>query len=166
MESIIEDESRQRFEKITEEGRRMIRKEGVNFQEFKRRISKLFVKRMTWDEDFWVFEYDGYAYMRANAEQLGEEPESVEEWAADHYCEWLLEKTSNELKGWHDARFKPPHNLGVLVFIPDEDNHITSGMWDVSNKWVLLDENRTPDSEVTHWRRMPPPPKEFSKNQN
>lgn len=49
----------------------------------------------------------------------------------------------------------PEHNVGVLVFIPDEDNHITSGMWDIDNKWVLLDEYRVPECEVTHWMKLP-----------
>lgn len=53
----------------------------------------------------------------------------------------------------------PPKNVGVLVFIPEEDHHVTSGMWDVSEKWVLLDEYRTPESEVTHWTHLPPMPK-------
>lgn len=53
----------------------------------------------------------------------------------------------------------PEKNVGVLVFIPDEDNHITSGMWDVSEKWVLLDEYRKPECEVTHWMPLPPIPK-------
>lgn len=53
----------------------------------------------------------------------------------------------------------PPHNLGVLVFIPEEDSHITAGMWDISKKWVLLDEYREPENEVTHWRILPEPPK-------
>lgn len=55
--------------------------------------------------------------------------------------------------GWiKSSRHKPQQNVGVLVFIPEEDNHITTGMWDVSNKWVLLDEYRIPKSEVTYWR--------------
>lgn len=49
----------------------------------------------------------------------------------------------------------PTYNKGVLVFIPEEDNHITAGMYDVSNKWVLLDEYRQPQSQVTYWREMP-----------
>lgn len=49
---------------------------------------------------------------------------------------------------WVPVSIKPVHNVGVLVFIPDEDDHITSGMWDVSNKWVLLDEYRTPECEL------------------
>lgn len=52
----------------------------------------------------------------------------------------------------------PEHNLGVLVFIPGEDNHMTSGMWDIDNKWVLLDEYRVPEEEVTHWTYLPIPP--------
>lgn len=56
---------------------------------------------------------------------------------------------------------KPPYNFGVLVFIPEEDYHITSGMWDISNKWVLLDDYRIPDSEVTHWQTLPDVPEEF-----
>lgn len=57
--------------------------------------------------------------------------------------------------GWVKAETKPEHNVGVLVFIPGEDNHITSGMWDISNEWVLLDEYRTPEEEVTHWMPLP-----------
>jgi hypothetical protein len=57
----------------------------------------------------------------------------------------------------------PPHLVGVLVFIPKEDYHVTSGMWDISNKWVLLDEYRVPDCEVTHWMKLPGVPKEFEK---
>jgi hypothetical protein len=53
----------------------------------------------------------------------------------------------------------PEHNEAVLVFIPGEDDHITSGMWDVSNKWVLLDEYRVPDQEVTRWMKLPETPK-------
>lgn len=56
---------------------------------------------------------------------------------------------------WTTAETKPEHNVGVLVFIPGEDNHITSGMWDIDNKWVLLDEYRTPEEEVTHWMALP-----------
>lgn len=58
----------------------------------------------------------------------------------------------------------PEHNVGVLVFIPEEDHHITSGMWDISNKWVLLDEYRTPEVEVTHWRSLPDIPIDFHKD--
>lgn len=49
---------------------------------------------------------------------------------------------------------KPPANMSVLVFIPEEDNHCTTGMWDVSQCWVLLDEYRIPRSEVTYWSEM------------
>lgn len=59
----------------------------------------------------------------------------------------------------------PKKNYGVLVFIPEEDGHITSGMWDVSEKWVLLDEYRTvgegegmENCKVTHWQPLPKPP--------
>jgi hypothetical protein len=48
----------------------------------------------------------------------------------------------------------PDYNVAVLVFIPQEDNHITVGMYDISNKWVLLDEYRLPDSQVTYWAPM------------
>ena len=60
----------------------------------------------------------------------------------------------------------PEKNMGVLVFIPMEDNHITSGMYDISEKWVLLDEYRVvgegegmSECKVTHWMKLPPPPK-------
>ncbi|WP_077920454.1 hypothetical protein [Spirosoma sp. 209] len=64
---------------------------------------------------------------------------------------------------WTDASIqKPPKNLGVLVFLPKEDGHITSGMWDVDDKWVLLDECRVPDTPVTHWQLLPEPPKDYT----
>lgn len=56
----------------------------------------------------------------------------------------------------------PEYNVGVLVFIPEEDNHITAGMWDVSQKWVLLDEYRIPRSEVTYWMPIPQEPEDKS----
>jgi hypothetical protein len=56
----------------------------------------------------------------------------------------------------------PPENVGVLVFIPEEDNHCTTGMWDVSKVWVLLDEYRVPKSEVTYWAEMVNLPKDHS----
>lgn len=68
---------------------------------------------------------------------------------------------------WFDAEKQmPEENVGVLVFIPEEDNHITSGMWDVSQKWVLLDEYRTvsDDAPVTHWMPLPNPPVRVEKN--
>lgn len=52
----------------------------------------------------------------------------------------------------------PEYNLGVLVFIPEEDNHKTAGMWDIDNKWVLLDEYRVPESKITHWTYLPENP--------
>jgi hypothetical protein len=64
---------------------------------------------------------------------------------------------------WISAEIKPPYNKGVLVFIPEEDYHITSGMWDIDNKWVLLDEYRVPECEVTHWMKIPEVPEQFKK---
>lgn len=60
----------------------------------------------------------------------------------------------------------PKQNIGVLVFIPDEDYHITAGMWDVSKKWVLLDDYRVPDCRVTHWMKLPEIPNEFIEDRN
>lgn len=56
----------------------------------------------------------------------------------------------------------PPENVSVLVFIPEEDNHCTTGMWDVSKVWVLLDEYRVPRSEVTYWAEMVELPEDHS----
>lgn len=53
----------------------------------------------------------------------------------------------------------PDYNVSVMVFIPEEDNHITAGMLDVSGKWILLDEYREPQGNVTHWMPMPFEPK-------
>jgi hypothetical protein len=75
------------------------------------------------------------------------------------------ESPSKEGAGWVKADTKPEHNVGVLVFIPGEDNHITSGMWDISNEWVLLDEYRTPEEEVTHWMPLPAFPEGYMHNE-
>lgn len=74
---------------------------------------------------------------------------------------------TNDNNGWIAVtpQTYPPKNKGVLVFIPDEDFHITSGMWDVSNKWVLLDEYREPECEVTHWRELPEIPEPYRTKQ-
>ncbi len=56
----------------------------------------------------------------------------------------------------------PEENVSVMVFIPEEDNHITAGMWDVSKKWVLLDEYRIPKSQVTYWASMIAEPEDKS----
>lgn len=54
---------------------------------------------------------------------------------------------------------KPEHNISVLVFIPEEDDHITTGMWDISCKWVLLDEYReVEEDKITHWMKCPEKP--------
>lgn len=60
-----------------------------------------------------------------------------------HKSEWIRSKDQ-----------KPECNVSVFVFIPAEDNHCTVGMWDISKKWVLLDEYRVPKSEVTYWHPM------------
>lgn len=69
--------------------------------------------------------------------------------------------------GWiNSAMLKPEENVGVLCFIPEEDNHVTTGMWDVSKKWVLLDDYRVPTAKVTFWRPIDydlPTDKSFTK---
>ncbi len=85
------------------------------------------------------------------------------EWAKDFYMPadrdnnnyWVVERNGD----WYVSSVtKPEKNVSVLVFIPEEDNHITSGMWDVDNEWVLLDEDRVPVCEVTHWMPIPKKP--------
>lgn len=76
---------------------------------------------------------------------------------------WKLLNDFKDGKGWIDARKrKPVQNVSVFVFIPGEDDHVTTGMWDVSNKWVLLDEYRVPDQEVTYWHPVIPAPSDKS----
>lgn len=75
-------------------------------------------------------------------------------------------KTMNKLHispQWISVKERlPEFNVSVLVFIPEEDNHITTGMWDVSKKWVLLDEYRVPKSDITYWQEMVDMPEDKS----
>ncbi len=80
----------------------------------------------------------------------------------------VLEKQVAQLKrkivDWEESEKEmPEHNKSCLVFIPEEDNHITAGMWDISEKWILLDDYREPKSIVTHWAYMPDGPNSFIK---
>lgn len=77
----------------------------------------------------------------------------------------IVVKGEEQEKGWIKVEegSYPPHNIGVLVLIPEEDYHVTSGMWDIDNKWVLLDEYRVPECEVTHWMHAPNLPDKYEK---
>lgn len=76
---------------------------------------------------------------------------------------WELLNAFKNGKGWINSKERKPEcNVSVLVFIPEEDDHITTGMWDISNKWVLLDEYRVPVSDVTYWHPMIAAPEDKS----
>ncbi len=140
-------------------------------------------KLLTAEEKIKVLEYDntrlkgeleGYKaaceelkekYDNILATESGHESKTENVWqsgyASGHEagCEKALKAQQG---GWVKADQKPEHNVGVLVFIPGEDNHITSGMWDISNEWVLLDEYRTPEEKVTHWMLLPAFPEGYA----
>jgi hypothetical protein len=99
------------------------------------------------------------------AEALNDQPKLSPSQIAERKeaIEWYRNPAGE--RQWKPAEVKPEHNVGVLVFIPGEDNHITSGMWDISNKWVLLDEYRTPEEEVTHWMPLPAFPEGYTWNE-
>ena len=74
-----------------------------------------------------------------------------------------MENKITDPYGWIKSSDRlPEFNVGVLVFIPEEDHHITTGMFDVSGNWVLLDEYRKPQSEVTYWMPHPTSPLDTS----
>ena len=82
--------------------------------------------------------------------------EALIKWRDKFVQEWNWVKVEDGL---------PEINVAVLVYIPEEDDHVTTGMWDTSNsegKWVLLDEYRVPDCPVTHWMKHPPLPRDNS----
>lgn len=107
------------------------------------------------------YQHEWYIMFRQTRDHSLPHKEQVIQWMRDHFSECSFDTHSFCLKirsEWQSADIKPPENLGVLVYIPDEDGHITSGMWDVSQAWVLLDENRVPECAVTHWQLLPEPP--------
>lgn len=120
--------------------------------------------------DFWTG-LKAYKKEYIKSKTIGE---LVVEWAREFYLGttsethnyWVVKK----IDGWYCAETsKPEKNVGVLVLIPAEGNHITSGMWDIDNKWVLLDDYRVVPSEkpemdgdkeispsiVVYWRPLP-----------
>lgn len=113
--------------------------------------------REEWLQD-WYSIYKGTSYLY---DDEATPKDKVIAWMRNHFSETSFDTHNFQLKirsEWIAADIKPPQNLGVLVFIPGEDNHMTTGMWDVSNEWVLLDEYRVPTCEVTHWQLLPEPP--------
>ena len=80
----------------------------------------------------------------------------------------VLEKQVAQLKQrivvWNETKKRlPDFNKPCLVFIPGEDNHVTSGMYDVSGSWVLLDDYREPKCEITQWAYIEPIINELNK---
>lgn len=110
---------------------------------------------------------DDNVWYISELEEDSEDVRNCREVSAEELADLYLlnHPDESEAPQWTPADIKPEHNVGVLVFIPGEDNHITSGMWDVSNEWVLLDEYRTPEEEVTHWMPLPSFPEGYSWNE-
>src|SRR5690606_20767194 len=87
--------------------------------------------------------------------------EAMREYAKLYASEAIREKDK-----WISTKDRlPDHNVSVLVFIPEENDHITTGMWDISKKWVLLDEYRVPTCQVTYWRETVGMPEDKSYEQ-
>lgn len=116
-----------------------------------------------WDNDDWNDAYINFKECVARWSDKYKENYTSQELAIEFALEfyqdanrythnyWVVKKDN----GWYCARTtKPPYNEGVIVFIPEESGHQTTGMWDESKKWVLLDDYRIPTSEVTAWRPM------------
>lgn len=141
---------------VTDNQRMILRERNINFSVFKLVISALLTNANLIDEDSWTEFYEDFV------EGIDKYEVSIEEFAEFHFLEFSEEKHNYWLRSrensWVDARTKPPFNVSVLVFIPEEDNHKTAGMWDISEKWTLLDEYRSPKGKVTHWRKMPDDP--------
>lgn len=137
-----------------------------------------FKEGQEWDVDQWNDSYIDYHNTVANYSKdfiaKCTPEELVIEWVRDYYQGTTFDTHSyrvfKKIDDWYCAETtKPEFNLEVLVFIPAEDDHVTSGMWDIDKKWVLLDEylvvpretpeiidgHKTPDSIVTYWTYSP-----------
>ncbi len=131
-----------------------------------------FKKDYEWDNDQWNDSYIDFkdSIARSNKEWVAKHtPEELAiDFAREFYQEasvethdyWPIQKDGD----WYKASVtKPPVNMGVLVYIPEKSDHVTSGMWDLSGEegtWVLLDENRKPTSQVTYWMWWPKLPED------
>jgi len=131
-----------------------------------------FEEGLEWDIDQWNESYidfkEGVAVWKQEYKSAMSGKEMAIEWAREFYQDadsethdyWVVKKCD----GWYCARTsKPKHNVGVFILIPAEDNHITSGMYDISEDWVILDDYRVSSHEVRAWRYLPelPSDKEF-----
>jgi hypothetical protein len=104
-----------------------------------------------WNGERWMRTFTRYSTASVDDKELEEIGERLQP-KAEPTVEGEKPRMDN---GWIKSEdLLPEDNVAVLVFIPQEDDHITAGMWDVSNKWVLLDDYRVPDCQITYWRPM------------
>tara|TARA_R100001086_G_scaffold218027_1_gene134543 strand:+ start:166 stop:840 length:675 start_codon:yes stop_codon:yes gene_type:complete len=83
-------------------------------------------------------------------------------WFYDYFIGWSFDTHSARpvriVDGWYDASVTDPdHNVGIIGFIPDEDDHVTSVMLDHDDVWVKLDNYDVipEETKVTYWRPLP-----------
>lgn len=123
-----------------------------------------------WDVDKWNDSYIDFKETIASWNEAYRLGKTFREQAIEFALEFYQDASFNthsyqpfqKDNGWYVADItKPPFNVGVMVFIPEEDNHQTSGMYDHDSTWVLLDEYRVPTSKVTHWRHLFEIPKDI-----
>lgn len=80
------------YQQGVEAGKEILRKEKINFTEFKKQMLEHIKFKQKADEDSWVDWYNSFAWFRARYE------ESLSEWIEDFYSEFTIEKHGMQLK--------------------------------------------------------------------
>ena len=118
------------------------------------------------DEDDWNHYYTAFREIASRWRDEYRESltgkEALINWLYEYFVGWSFNTHSARpvrlVDGWYDAKITDPdHYVGVMGFIPDEDDHVTAVMLEADGVWVKLDNyDILPEkTSVTYWRPVP-----------